>query len=71
MYGASWCGHCNNQKKLFGNDFKKINYIECHSSSGQTQICRDKKIRGYPTWIINNKLYPGYQTLEQLLDLTK
>jgi len=22
MYGAYWCGHCKDQKKMFGNSFK-------------------------------------------------
>ena len=70
MYGASWCGHCFSQKKIFGNDFSKINYVECHSNTGQKNICSSKKIRGYPTWIINNNIYPGYKTLEQLLQLS-
>lgn len=51
MYGAYWCPHCQNQKKAFGDSFKYINYIECaDGQNGQTQICKDNGITGYPTW---------------------
>lgn len=54
MYGAWWCPHCTNQKKLFGSSFKNIKYIECAqpgNSNAQTQECTDAKITGYPTWV--------------------
>ena len=48
MYGAAWCGHCANEKKAFGDSFKLINYVECPEN---IQLCTDKGINGYPTWI--------------------
>ena len=53
FYGAFWCTHCQTQKKLFGSSEKLLPYVECSTSDGQgqTQICKDKKIEGYPTWI--------------------
>ncbi len=54
MYGAWWCPHCQNQKKLFGSSFKNIKYIECAqpgNANAQTQECADAKINGYPTWV--------------------
>jgi glutaredoxin len=52
FYGASWCSHCQNQKKLL-NSSKNIPYIECSAPDGksQLQICTDNKIEGYPTWV--------------------
>lgn len=52
FYGAFWCPHCNAQKKLFGTSKKLLPYVECSTADGQgqTQICIDKKIDGYPTW---------------------
>lgn len=52
MYGAYWCSHCVNQKRLFGGSFEKINYIECSLPDGKTQIdeCQQAGIKGYPTW---------------------
>lgn len=53
FYGAFWCPHCQATKKLFGEAKAKLPYIECSTadSNGQLQICKDKQIEGYPTWI--------------------
>jgi hypothetical protein len=53
FYGAFWCTHCNAQKKEFGSSAKLLPYVECSTpdASDQTQICKDKKIEGYPTWV--------------------
>lgn len=67
MYGAVWCGHCQDQKKIFGNSFKYINYVECPENQ---ELCRQKGIDGYPTWIINDKKYPGFQNFEKLSQLS-
>lgn len=52
FYGAFWCPHCQNQKKMFGNSAALLPYIECSTPNGQgqTSTCIDKKITGYPTW---------------------
>lgn len=53
FYGAFWCPHCNNQKKMFGDSQKLLPYIECSTpdGKGQTQVCIDQGIQSYPTWI--------------------
>ena len=52
FYGAFWCPHCQNQKKLL-EESKNMPYVECATpdGKGQLQICTDNKIEGYPTWI--------------------
>jgi thiol-disulfide isomerase/thioredoxin len=52
FYGTFWCPHCQNQKKMFGSSAKLLPYVECSTADakGQTQICIDKNITGYPTW---------------------
>ncbi len=52
FYGAFWCPHCQNQKKLFGNSQKFLSYVECSTpdGSGQLPICKEKGISAYPTW---------------------
>ncbi len=67
MYGTEWCSHCKAQKKLFGNSFQYINYVDCDKNSEQ---CKNAGISGYPTWKINNQNYPGVQTLERLAELS-
>ncbi|MEN9258773.1 MAG: vitamin K epoxide reductase family protein [Gloeomargarita sp. SRBZ-1_bins_9] len=72
-YGAYWCPHCHQQKQLFGKEAAaKIDYVECdpRGVNSQAQLCQEKGIRGYPTWEINGKLYPGVKLLDQLADLT-
>ena len=66
MYGASWCGHCAEQKSLFGDAFEFLNYVEC---TEQQELCTAKNIEGYPTWEINGKLYPGVFSLESLAEM--
>lgn len=53
FYGAFWCPHCKQQKEFFGNSAKLLPYVECSQPDGktQTQICIDKQITQYPTWI--------------------
>jgi hypothetical protein len=63
LYGASWCGHCQNQKVIFGDNFDKINYIEC---TEEKETCESAGIKGYPSWKLNGKIYAGSKTLEKL-----
>jgi hypothetical protein len=68
MYGAYWCPHCNNQKKMFGDAWKDF-YIECAlpSGNGQTQACQDAGINGYPTWVFQDgKKVEGELSFEEL-----
>lgn len=53
FYGAFWCPHCQATKRLFGASAKFLPYVECSTPDGQrqTQICKDKGIQSYPTWI--------------------
>lgn len=52
MYGAYWCPHCKEQKKMFGKSWDYIDYIECSTPDGrgQTEECTQAGITGYPTW---------------------
>src|SRR3989338_4795421 len=52
FYGAFWCPHCQNQKKMFGKSEKLLPYVECSTPNGQgqLQVCIDAGIQSYPTW---------------------
>lgn len=56
MFGTFWCPHCKDQKELFGKSFQYVNYVECSLPDGnsQTEFCKKKDIRGYPTWEFEN-----------------
>ena len=68
MYGAFWCPHCQNQKSMFGASFEFVNYIECSlpDGNGQTEVCINEKIEGYPTWDFNGERVSGELSLEEL-----
>ena len=72
-YSAYWCPNCLNQSELFGKQaYSELNVVECARDgiNSQTQLCIDKKIKGFPTWEINGKLILGVLSLKELSKLT-
>ncbi len=64
MYGAYWCPHCQNEKKVLGDSFRFVQYVECSSES---QKCLDAGVKGYPTWIFaDGRKFEGEQGIEKL-----
>lgn len=73
FYGTFWCSHCQNQKDSFGSSMKYINYIECSTldGRGQTDICKEAGIDGYPTWeFADGSRLSGELPLEVLAEKT-
>lgn len=73
FYGAYWCPHCQEQKKLFGSAVKLLPYVECSTANGQgqLQVCKDKNISGYPTWdFADGSREGGKLSLEALSEKT-
>lgn len=68
FYGAYWCPHCREQKKLFGAAAALLPYVECdpHGSTPQPARCLARGIRVYPTWEIGGQLVEGVSTLDEL-----
>lgn len=69
FYGAFWCPHCQATKKMFGKSASLLPYVECSTPDGQaqTQICKDKNITGYPTWVFpSGMILTGERTLQEL-----
>lgn len=56
MYGTGWCLHCQEQKDIFGEYFDDVSYVDCDYDRA---ACDAARVRGYPTWKINNINYPG------------
>jgi len=73
FYGAFWCSHCQEQKDEFETSKQYLPYIECSNPDNtQTQICIDKKIAGYPTWIFKDgSTLNGKLSLETLAQKTQ
>jgi len=73
MFGAYWCSHCAAQKRMFGDAWEHITYVECSiegNQRAQTEICQNERISGYPTWEINGQKHTGEQTLDNLAKLS-
>lgn len=75
LYSIDYCPYCEDQEKLFGEKAWKIlqpNVIDCGYLLGvlngeQAQICNDRKIFSYPTWVFGDgKKVMGYLDFEQL-----
>ncbi len=72
-YSAYWCPNCLIQSELFGKQaYRELKVIECARDgiNSQTQLCIDKKIKGFPTWEINGNLILGVLSLKELSKLT-
>lgn len=62
FYGASWCPHCQEQKRLFGASAARLPYIECGPAgpnAPQAPSCSIAGVSTYPTWIINGRRIVG------------
>jgi thiol-disulfide isomerase/thioredoxin len=68
MYGTEWCGYCRSQKEQFGEYFEKIRYVDCNL---EREVCQNAGVKGFPTWVINEKLESGFKTLEQLSKISQ
>ena len=74
FYGTFWCSHCQNQKNLFGSSKEYLPYIECSTADGQgqTEICKEKGIEGYPTWVFKDQTrLSGELSLQTLSEKTQ
>ena len=56
FYGAFWCSHCANQKKMFGDDMKYIKYVECAAGGEKAdpEACKKAGVQRFPSWF-----FPG------------
>jgi hypothetical protein len=66
-YTQTGCIHCENQKELFGDNWKYINEINLQTNYNEF---RAAGITGTPAWIINGKTYEGFQGKENLKTIT-
>ena len=73
MYGNFLCSHCDDQRKMFGESFKYVHYVECSQAGSPQDVntCRISQVRYTPTWILGNgERLVGVQTLKQLGEKT-
>lgn len=66
MYGSAGCSHCLQQKKMFGENFSVIPYVECPKDPLR---CIQAGIQAYPTWVFSDgKKLQGVQTFGALAE---
>ncbi|WP_310426089.1 hypothetical protein [Chamaesiphon sp. VAR_48_metabat_135_sub] len=73
FYGSYSCSHCQKQKSLFGAAAAaKLPYIECapDGENSQRQLCKEKNIQMFPTWVIKGKYFPGTRDLKEIAAMT-
>jgi hypothetical protein len=64
MYGAVWCPACGSQKRIFGDSFGIVPYVECPDDP---ERCMAAGIRAYPTWVFpDGTRLEGKQDIETL-----
>jgi hypothetical protein len=71
FYGAYWCSHCAKQKSMFGAvAAAKLPYVECakDGENSQRQLCKDLRIRMFPTWSIDGKMIEGTRELKEIAE---
>lgn len=69
FYGAYWCPHCRNQRRLFGKEaLQLVNYVECdpRGAGANAKVCQRAAVDGYPTWMIGDKRISGEHPLSEL-----
>ncbi|MBS3056567.1 MAG: hypothetical protein J4473_03990 [Candidatus Aenigmarchaeota archaeon] len=67
FYGTEWCPHCQEQKKMFGDSMKYINFVNCDSNNDHSfdnPACEG--ITSVPTWEINRQMYVGTKKVSEL-----
>jgi len=68
LYGSYQSLDSKEQKELFGDAAKYLDYVECDASgpNANPDECISQKISSYPTWIFEGKEYPGKKTLAEI-----
>ena len=67
LIASETCGHCQEQKKTLGEYLKNFTIL---SVDEDPSLWAKYSLVGVPTWIINEKTYPGTKTIKELKDLT-
>ncbi len=67
LYGNDHCPFTHTQLEVFGNYQSNINYFEC---LGNESYCKDEGVEKIPSWKVNDKVYEGVKSLEQLSNIT-
>ncbi len=70
VYVQLGCSHCTEQENLFGDNWQYVNATDCYYNPSACNAITQNGYYSTPTWIINNKTYPGVQSVDKLKQLT-
>src|SRR3989344_3244528 len=63
LFGFEGCISCEKQKEIFRSSVKMIEYVKCPDS-------RCLGIESFPAWKINERIYYGVKSLDELKNLS-
>lgn len=69
FYGAYWCPHCKNQRRMFGQEgLKMVKYVECdpRGLGYKSGVCERAAVDGYPMWVVGKRRISGERPLADL-----
>lgn len=65
LYVQLGCSHCEDQEKMFGDNYQYLNVIDCFF---ELEKCEEVTVT--PTWMIKGQRYTGVQKIDKLRELT-
>lgn len=68
LYYSKVCSHCEEQKRVFGDNFNYLTSIDCLEFP---QECWKNNIIKVPSWVIKGVRYEGKKSMEELISLTE
>lgn len=69
LYTLKTCPHCAEQKRILGDYLEYFTVIDCLDPA-QIEKCKLNDINKVPAWKINNSVYFGVRSLEELKRIT-
>ena len=67
LIASRTCSHCIDQENILGTYLKEFNIVFVDDDS---TLWTKYNLIGTPTWVINEKTYPGTKSIKELKDLT-
>ena len=68
LVGAEWCGHCQDQKEMFGESFQYVTFVD---AVVDPELAASYGVPGYPTWVLaDGTQIVGVQSLDNLMEKT-
>lgn len=67
LYISTGCIYCDKQKRMLGEDLSDLHIIDCRIDP---EVCTDINIEVVPSWMIEDELYGGFKSIDELKEIT-